>query len=155
MQAQPISVTLSLATGPQHKNALPAALRASAVHDPPLLKEKSISTLPLKPLHVRECRVPPIQFSPPEGVTIAGVRTGAARPISHMERPCDAILLGAVGHPDIPDNVTLNGLLLPIRRTFDQFANVRPAVLYEAVGRRYSAACRKPAGLSALRSCSA
>src|SRR5689334_10826469 len=48
-------------------------------------------------------------------------------------RPCDAIFLGAVGHPDIPDHVTLNGLLLPIRRTFDQFANVRPAFLYEGV----------------------
>lgn len=47
--------------------------------------------------------------------------------------PHDAILLGAVGHPDIPDNVTLNGLLLPIRRGFDQYANVRPAVLYEGV----------------------
>jgi tartrate dehydrogenase/decarboxylase/D-malate dehydrogenase len=48
-------------------------------------------------------------------------------------RPFDAILLGAVGHPDIPDHVTLNGLLLPIRRTFDQYANVRPAVLYDGV----------------------
>jgi tartrate dehydrogenase/decarboxylase/D-malate dehydrogenase len=48
-------------------------------------------------------------------------------------RPFDAILLGAVGHPDIPDHITLNGLLLPIRRGFDQFANVRPAVLYEGV----------------------
>jgi len=45
----------------------------------------------------------------------------------------DAILLGAVGHPDIPDHVTLHGLLLPIRRTFDQFANVRPAVLFDGV----------------------
>jgi tartrate dehydrogenase/decarboxylase / D-malate dehydrogenase len=45
----------------------------------------------------------------------------------------DAILLGAVGHPEIPDHVTLNGLLLPIRRRFDQFANIRPAVLYEGV----------------------
>jgi len=45
----------------------------------------------------------------------------------------DAILLGAVGHPDIPDHVTLHGLLLPIRRGFDQYANVRPAVLYEGV----------------------
>jgi tartrate dehydrogenase/decarboxylase/D-malate dehydrogenase len=44
-----------------------------------------------------------------------------------------AILLGAVGHPEIPDHVTLNGLLLPIRRRFDQFANVRPAVLYRGV----------------------
>src|SRR6266849_4798853 len=48
-------------------------------------------------------------------------------------RPKDAILLGAVGDPDIPDNITLNGLLLPIRRGFDQFANVRPAVLYKGV----------------------
>ena len=45
----------------------------------------------------------------------------------------DAILLGAVGHPRIPDHVTLNGLLLPIRRAFDQFANVRPAVHYRGV----------------------
>ena len=45
----------------------------------------------------------------------------------------DGILLGAVGDPKIPDHITLNGLLLPIRRTFDQFANVRPAILYEGV----------------------
>jgi tartrate dehydrogenase/decarboxylase/D-malate dehydrogenase len=48
-------------------------------------------------------------------------------------RDADAILLGAVGHPDIPDHITLNGLLLPIRRAFDQYANVRPAVLYPGV----------------------
>jgi len=48
-------------------------------------------------------------------------------------QPCDAILLGAIGHPDIPDHVTLNGLLLPIRRAFDQYANVRPAYLYPGV----------------------
>jgi tartrate dehydrogenase/decarboxylase/D-malate dehydrogenase len=48
-------------------------------------------------------------------------------------RNSDAILLGAVGHPDIPDHVTLNGLLLPIRRAFDQFANVRPARLFPGV----------------------
>jgi tartrate dehydrogenase/decarboxylase / D-malate dehydrogenase len=48
-------------------------------------------------------------------------------------RSMDAILLGAVGDPKIPDHITLNGLLLPIRRGFDQFANVRPAVLYPGV----------------------
>jgi tartrate dehydrogenase/decarboxylase/D-malate dehydrogenase len=48
-------------------------------------------------------------------------------------RPFDAILLGAIGHPGIPDHITLNGLLLPIRRGFDQFVNVRPAVLYRGV----------------------
>jgi tartrate dehydrogenase/decarboxylase/D-malate dehydrogenase len=47
--------------------------------------------------------------------------------------PADAIYLGAIGHPDIPDHITLNGLLLPIRRTFDQYACVRPALLYDGV----------------------
>jgi tartrate dehydrogenase/decarboxylase/D-malate dehydrogenase len=48
-------------------------------------------------------------------------------------QPCDAIYLGAVGHPQVPDHTTLNGLLLPIRRSFDQYANVRPAYLYPGV----------------------
>ncbi len=43
----------------------------------------------------------------------------------------DAIYLGAVGHPDIQDHVTLNGLLLPIRRAFDQYVCLRPSVLYD------------------------
>ena len=42
----------------------------------------------------------------------------------------DQIYLGAVGHPDIQDHVTLNGLLLPIRRRFDQYVCERPSVLY-------------------------
>lgn len=42
----------------------------------------------------------------------------------------DALYFGAVGDPRLQDNVTLNGLLLPIRRGFDQYACVRPAVLY-------------------------
>jgi tartrate dehydrogenase/decarboxylase / D-malate dehydrogenase len=45
----------------------------------------------------------------------------------------EAIFFGAVGDPRIQDNVTLNGLLLPIRRAFDQYACVRPAVLYPGV----------------------
>jgi len=62
-------------------------------------------------------------------------RHGRMMPADALERlrPLDAILLGAVGHPKIPDHVTLNGLLLPIRRAFDQYANVRPAVLYPGV----------------------
>ena len=48
-------------------------------------------------------------------------------------RSFDAILLGAVGHPDIPDHVTQGGMLLPIRRGFDLYANVRPAALYRGV----------------------
>jgi tartrate dehydrogenase/decarboxylase / D-malate dehydrogenase len=60
---------------------------------------------------------------------------GRMMPASALEllRSFDAILLGAIGHPDIPDHVTLNGLLLPIRRGFDLYANVRPALLYRGV----------------------
>ena len=62
-------------------------------------------------------------------------RHGRMMPADALEqlRPLDAILLGAVGHPEIPDHVTLNGLLLPVRRAFDQYANVRPARLYRGV----------------------
>lgn len=42
----------------------------------------------------------------------------------------DAILLGAVGHPDVQDHITLNGLLLPIRRRFDQYVCLRPSYLF-------------------------
>ena len=45
----------------------------------------------------------------------------------------DAIFLGAVGHPDFQDHVTLGGLLLPIRRSFDQYVCERPSVLYEGI----------------------
>ncbi len=48
-------------------------------------------------------------------------------------RDFDAIFLGAVGHPELQDHITLNGLLLPIRRAFDQFACVRPSVLLPGV----------------------
>jgi tartrate dehydrogenase/decarboxylase/D-malate dehydrogenase len=48
-------------------------------------------------------------------------------------RQHDAILLGAVGHPDVPDHITVHGLLLPMRRKFDQYVNLRPAYLYDGV----------------------
>ncbi len=44
-----------------------------------------------------------------------------------------AVLLGAIGSPDVPDHITLHGLLLPMRRLFDQYVNLRPAYLYEGV----------------------
>jgi tartrate dehydrogenase/decarboxylase / D-malate dehydrogenase len=48
-------------------------------------------------------------------------------------RTFDAILLGAVGQPGVPDTVTVHGLLLPMRRRFDQYVNLRPAYLFEGV----------------------
>jgi tartrate dehydrogenase/decarboxylase/D-malate dehydrogenase len=48
-------------------------------------------------------------------------------------RSFDAILLGAVGAPGVSDHVSLWGLLIPIRRSFDQYANVRPVRLLPGV----------------------
>jgi tartrate dehydrogenase/decarboxylase/D-malate dehydrogenase len=45
----------------------------------------------------------------------------------------DAILFGAVGSPDVPDHITIHAMLLPMRRKFDQYVNLRPAYLYEGV----------------------
>src|SRR6266403_1931191 len=45
----------------------------------------------------------------------------------------DAIFLGAVGFPGVPDHVSLWGLLIPIRRELQQYANVRPVRLMEGV----------------------
>ena len=45
----------------------------------------------------------------------------------------DAIFLGAIGHPDIQDHITLNGLLLPIRRRFERYVCLCPSVLYPGV----------------------
>lgn len=55
--------------------------------------------------------------------------TGRMLPVDGLEQmaDADAILLGAVGDVDIPDDVTLWGLLIPIRREFDQYINLRPS----------------------------
>ncbi|GAA4938209.1 tartrate dehydrogenase [Streptomonospora halophila] len=58
-------------------------------------------------------------------------RTGRMMPEDGIEqlRGHDAILLGAVGYPGVPDHVSLWGLLIPIRREFDQYVNLRPVRL--------------------------
>ena len=48
-------------------------------------------------------------------------------------RSFDAILLGAVGTPDVPPGVLERGLLLKLRFAFDQFVNLRPVKLYPGV----------------------
>ena len=45
----------------------------------------------------------------------------------------DAIYLGAVGAPELPDHVSLWGLLLPIRRAFHQYINLRPVRLLKGM----------------------
>lgn len=62
-------------------------------------------------------------------------RTGRMMPENGLTilRRFDAIYLGAVGWPDIPDHVTLWGLLLPIRQYFNLFVNLRPVKLWPGV----------------------
>jgi len=45
----------------------------------------------------------------------------------------DQIFLGAVGFPGVADHISLWGLLIPIRRAFSQYANVRPVKLFEGI----------------------
>ncbi|EJJ29910.1 tartrate dehydrogenase [Rhizobium sp. CF142] len=62
--------------------------------------------------------------------------TGAMMPADGIEtlRSFDAILLGAVGWPaEVSDSVSLHGLLLPIRKSFVQYANIRPHRLLSGV----------------------
>ncbi|GAA4544107.1 tartrate dehydrogenase [Amycolatopsis samaneae] len=58
-------------------------------------------------------------------------RTGSMMPDDGVEQlsAFDAILLGAVGFPGVPDHVSLWGLLIPVRRAFAQYVNLRPVRL--------------------------
>lgn len=62
-------------------------------------------------------------------------KTGRMMPEDGIDqlRPYDAIFLGAVGWPSVPDHVSLWGLLIPIRRHFDQYVNLRPVRLLKGV----------------------
>ena len=73
--------------------------------------------------------------------------TGRMMPEDGLDqlRAHDAIYLGAVGWPGVPDHVSLWGLLIPIRRGFDQYANVRPCRLLP--GTRSPLAGRGPADI--------
>ena len=63
------------------------------------------------------------------------LETGEVLPDSVLEelRAHDAILLGAVGTPDVPPGVLERGLLLRLRFAFDQYVNLRPVRLYAGV----------------------
>ena len=61
--------------------------------------------------------------------------TGRIMPEDGIARlaPFEAIYLGAVGMPGVPDHVSLWGMLIPIRREFHQYVNLRPARLFDGV----------------------
>jgi tartrate dehydrogenase/decarboxylase/D-malate dehydrogenase len=93
----------------------------------------------------------------PEGLralTAAGKKFGLSFDVKHFEWSCerfaktgrmmpedgieqlrkfDAIFLGAVGFPGVSDHVSLWGLLIPIRRTFNQYVNLRPVRLLKGL----------------------
>ena len=62
-------------------------------------------------------------------------KTGRMMPEDGIDqlRDFDAIFLGAVGFPGVADHVSLWGLLIPIRRDLDQYANVRPVRLLKGI----------------------
>jgi tartrate dehydrogenase/decarboxylase/D-malate dehydrogenase len=61
--------------------------------------------------------------------------TGHMMPADGIARLRDhhAIFLGAVGFPGVPDHISLWGLLIPIRREFDQYVNLRPVRLLPSI----------------------
>ena len=61
------------------------------------------------------------------------LKTGEMMPKDALEtlKAFDAILLGAVGYPGVPDHISLRELLLTIRHGFDQYINLRPVKLLE------------------------
>ncbi|HVB98283.1 MAG TPA: tartrate dehydrogenase [Candidatus Dormibacteraeota bacterium] len=63
------------------------------------------------------------------------VATGRMMPEDGLRqlRPFDAIFVGAVGHPGVPDHVSAWGLTMPIRRGFHQYVNLRPVRLFEGM----------------------
>jgi tartrate dehydrogenase/decarboxylase/D-malate dehydrogenase len=75
-------------------------------------------------------------------------RTGAMMPEDGIAQlsGSDAIYLGAVGWPGVPDHVSLWGLLIPLRRQFDQYVNLRPCRLLP--GAKTPLAGRTPADIN-------
>ena len=75
------------------------------------------------------------------------LKTGHMMPIDGIEKlgDFDAIFLGAVGDLQVPDHVSLWGLLIPIRRQMHQYVNLRPVKLLPGI--RSPLADRKPADI--------
>lgn len=63
------------------------------------------------------------------------LRTGQMMPKNGIDQlsQSDSILLGAVGFPSVPDHISLWGLLIPIRREFHQYVNLRPVRLLPGI----------------------
>src|SRR6266705_5211456 len=62
-------------------------------------------------------------------------KTGRMMPEDGLEqlKRFDAVFLGAIGYPGVPDHISLWGLLIPLRRHFQQYINLRPVRLLAGV----------------------
>ncbi|MEW6666314.1 MAG: tartrate dehydrogenase [Thermodesulfobacteriota bacterium] len=62
-------------------------------------------------------------------------KKGEMMPANGLEilRGFEAIFLGAVGYPGVPDDVSIWGLLLPIRKGFQQYVNLRPVRMFKGI----------------------
>src|ERR1041384_743624 len=62
-------------------------------------------------------------------------KTGRMMPEDGLDqlRHYDSVFLGAVGYPGVPDHISLWGLLIPLRRGFQQYINLRPVRLLAGV----------------------
>jgi tartrate dehydrogenase/decarboxylase / D-malate dehydrogenase len=78
------------------------------------------------------------------------LRCGTLMPADGIEqiRNQDALLFGAVGAPEVPDHISLWGLLIPLRRELRQYVNLRPVRLLSGV--RSPLADRKPEEINFL-----
>jgi tartrate dehydrogenase/decarboxylase / D-malate dehydrogenase len=65
----------------------------------------------------------------------AYTRTGRMMPDDGLDqlRKFEAVYLGAVGFPGVPDHISLWGLLIELRRSFQQYANIRPVRLMPGI----------------------
>ena len=63
------------------------------------------------------------------------LKTGEVLPDSMLDdlRQCDAIYLGAVGHPGVAPGILEKGILLRLRFAFHQYINLRPVRLFPGV----------------------
>jgi tartrate dehydrogenase/decarboxylase/D-malate dehydrogenase len=81
------------------------------------------------------------------------LETGALMPADGLDtlRAYDAVLLGAVGWAGVPDHVSLWGLLIPIRRAFNQYVNLRPVRSFAGVTSPLADADKRPIDLVIVR----
>ena len=63
------------------------------------------------------------------------LKTGEVLPANAIEilQGCDAVFLGAIGHPDVAPGILERGILLKLRFELDQYINLRPVKLYPGV----------------------